>query len=272
MKYNPVIINGFDRSGTSAISKILSSHEDVELIMQPFNSGIIRENMYKPFNEPDTNEAYKFLEGLLNQDIKEEYIHSHWHFNHSTVKEFHQDKLHLIKTTINHFAQLWVKKKFPTIDVWGIWRKPENIISSIFANDFYGKWYSNAIEEIAPTVKNEPILCNFYKYIALLDSDVKRAAFLLTVRSYYFLYHLDSDKLLDFELFKDDTTYLKKFTSYYSLQVHNTKDISNLDLNIIGEKRIKSRIDFNEDDSAFMEEIFSSLIILKNEKFNDKVS
>ena len=134
-----LIINGFDRSGTSAITRLLATHPKVELIMQPFNSGFIRKKMYSILEETDEcRPEHVFFKALKNNEIKNELIDSYWHYEHSTTQHFKDGQLHIIKTTINHFTQKWMNENYPEIDVWGIWRDPKDIVDSIIRNKFYG--------------------------------------------------------------------------------------------------------------------------------------
>ena len=267
-KSDTVILNGFDRSGSSAISRLLNLSDDVELLMQPFNSGIIRKKMYAPFNEPNTNDAYLFLEGLKNGEIKNDLVKSHWHFKHSSTLKFKEGKLHIIKTTINHFTQKWTKDNFPEIDVWGIWRNPLDILKSLVYNEFNTEWYNDALEQIKPSVYEVKILNGFEKYLDKLDSDVKTTAFLIAVRTYYFLYYLDEDKLLDYEQFKADANYLNKFNDYYNLSETDYAENSKKDLNILGKRR-SNKYNLDIDDENFAKEIFWPIIDLKQQKFDD---
>lgn len=267
-KSDTVILNGFDRSGSSAISRLLNLSDDVELLMQPFNSGIIRKKMYVPFNEPNTNEAYLFLEGLKNGKIRNDLVKSHWHFKHSSTLEFKPNKLHIVKTTINHFAQEWMKVNFPEIDVWGIWRNPLDILKSLVYNEFNTQWYNDALAQIKPTVHKVNILNDFEKYLDKIDSEVKATAFLIAVRTFYFLYYLDEDKLLDYEKFKADANYLNKFNDYYNLSEVDYAENSKIDLNILGKRR-SNEYNLDTDDENFAKDIFGHIIDLKKQKFDD---
>lgn len=58
--------------------------------------------------------------------LRNDLIKSHWYFEYSTTTVYKENQLHLIKTTINHLFQKWMKLNFPDIEVWGIWRIPKN--------------------------------------------------------------------------------------------------------------------------------------------------
>lgn len=271
MLFNPVIINGFDRSGTSAITRVLANHPLVTLIMQPFNSGVLRDKMYEEFQATTDNEVYKLLEGFVAGEIREEYIHSHWYYEYSSSKEFEANKLHIIKTTINHFAQKWMMENFKSIDVWGIWRNPMDIVSSIINNGFYSMWYEDAIEKITPTVYKVGLLNCFSDFLKELDTDIKKTAFLLSVRSYYFFYYMKGERIIEYEKFNEDPNYLNAFYSHYGLYEIDLSPYSKMDLNIIGSRNNKE-FEVSESELDFMDRIFEPLIELKNNRINDKIS
>lgn len=274
-----VILNGFDRSGSSAISRVISSHPDVELIMQPFNSGFLRRKLYEIIKEEDTNsDTNIFFRDLTLNKLNLEHIKSEWFYKFSTVTKYQPGKLHIIKTTINHFAQKWMKKKYPQIDVWGIWREPTEIISSIMRNGFYGKWYAQGIREILPAVKEEVLLSeNYLKYFPLIRNEIQGLALLIAIRTHFFLEYLDEDKLLFYETFKDDADIaLKYFSEKYQLSKHNYNIYSHTDLNIIGKQyHPSSEINFSiaESEKDLLNEIFAPLYSLLCQKFSyDKIS
>lgn len=276
MKYSKksfVLINGFDRSGTSAISRTLGSHQETEIIMQPFNSGFIRRKMYEIFGQSasaEIDEATRFFRDLKNEKINNDLINSHWHYRYSSTEEFVPDKMHIIKTTINHFAQLWMKENFPEIDVWGIWRKPKEIVNSIMSNNFYGEWYENGIYSIRGAVESVQFLRNNYlQFMDFLDSDSKRVAFLLAVRTHFFLVYLDKDKLIDYGSFRMDANRsLDYFCKFYGLTKMNFNKFSKNDLNITGKSfNSKNKFKFSNSDNGFMDSIFKHINSLKKEKF-----
>ncbi|MBK8486671.1 MAG: sulfotransferase [Bacteroidetes bacterium] len=270
MASNFIILNGFDRSGTSAISKVLAYHPQIELIMQPFNSGFVREVMNFEYKERDNSkDSFLFFDSLRNNMLRNDLIKSHWYFEYSTTTVYKENQLHLIKTTINHLFQKWMKLNFPDIEVWGIWRDPKKIVNSIFRNDFYNKWYQNAVDEIAFTVANCEILKDhFTPFINSLNSDVRKMSFLIAVRTYYFLYYLDSDKLLNYETFVSSYNYLNKFTNAYSLTDFNFNECADIDYNIVGKSyENKEEIEVSLEDEMFMDLIFTELYNLKEEKF-----
>lgn len=266
-----VIINGFDRSGSSAITKLLATHPHVELIMQPFNSGFIRKNMYSILEETDEQSPeHVFFKALKNNKLKNDLIVSHWHYKYSTTQKFKEGQLHIIKTTINHFAQKWMIENYPEIDVWGIWREPNDIVDSIIRNKFYGEWYTEAIEQIVPTIRNIELLDKYYsEFITELDSLAKKTSFLVAVRSYFFFYYLKPELVIDYGKFNQDPNYLNLFLGYYDISSIDMSEKSSYDLNIIGEYETgKEKINYTEEEEIFMHKLFKPLKALVAEKHN----
>ncbi len=143
------ICTGYDRSGTSLISKLLSKHPEINLLFQPFNSTEIVETNWDicatSHVAPDTE---LFVARLLNGYIDTGYIKSHWFYKHSTSYEVDLDRINLIKDTNCHFKLEWLKSKFPDIGFWGTWRDPLAIMCSLVRNDFHKTWYGSLTEEV----------------------------------------------------------------------------------------------------------------------------
>jgi hypothetical protein len=264
-----VIINGFDRSGSSAITKLLATHPHVELIMQPFNSGFIRKKMYSILEETDKQSPeHVFFKALKNNKLKNDLIVSDWHYKYSTTQKFKEGQLHIIKTTINHFAQKWMIENYPEIDVWGIWREPKDIVDSIIRNEFYGEWYDDALEQIVPTVEKNELLNRYYsKYSGNLNSIVKKTAFLIAVRSHFFFRYLKPGFVMNYEEFKGRANYLNDFLEHYGLSKIDLKKNSSKDLNIVGEyNQDKKSVKYSSNELIFLNEIFLPLKVLVKER------
>jgi hypothetical protein len=266
-----VILNGFDRCGSSAISKTISNHPDIELIMQPFNSGFIRKSMYQAIEKSQyISDAKSFFNKLANNELDNKNIHSHWHKNHSSTQEFIPGRLHLVKTTINHFAQRWMNQNYPNIDVWGIWRDPFTIINSIKKNDFQDDWYADALEKLRPTVIQEKELNSkfgvFFKESLSQDQEL---ALIFAVRSYFFFYHLPADRLIIYESFRSGANKaLKAFSDCYELREINFNTFSKTDLNIIGKSFNPSdKNELSQEIKSSISPILSPLIELYKNKF-----
>lgn len=237
---NNFILIGFDRSGTSAISRTLSKHGDVELIFRPFNSGPIRHSMYKILNETNvTKQDIDFFVKLQNEELDTAYFVSEWHKKFSTVgNDFKKKKLHLIITNINHFSVKWVDQTFPKIEQWAIWRDPMDILNSCIKNKFYGDWYADALNQIFVTIrKNEELNELFNDWIPRVEKEnvIVKTAFLIAVRNYFLFKHIKKGKIIDYEIFKNNPNKaLKGVVSYFNLDPSfNFNQFLKIDLNSI---------------------------------------
>lgn len=230
-----VIINGFDRSGTSAIVRTLAQHPDIEIFMQPFNSGPIRRRMNEIWDERVADAAdIRFFRGLEARRIERDYIVSHWFERDSTTTEFLPGRLHVIKTTINHLAVRWIRDSFPALDQWAIWREPHDILASLIRNGFDEAWYSQAFDELLPTVRADSWL--EARFGRLIDGAVHphaRMAFVIAVRNAFLMRHTEPDRILRFEDFLHlGPGCLKVFSAHYGLRPFDFSVAG--DLNIVG--------------------------------------
>ncbi len=203
-----LILNGFDRSGGSALARTLATHPKVELFMQPFNSGPVRQKMYELWKDDTASpEDIRFFAGLERGHLQRDYIRSHW-FAESSVQEFVPGHLHVIKTTLNHFVTGWSMRRFPGIAHWALWREPRDMLASLIRNDFIDAWYASAIGEIRPAILQDPELNDrFAKYLPLIDKHEQlQAAFLIAVRSTVLFREVPAQNVLSFEAFATDPT------------------------------------------------------------------
>lgn len=221
MKVNNVILTGFDRSGTSAISKTIAQHPQVELVFRPFNGGSIRRKMYQILSDQNASQSdFEFFEGLQKGKFLSAYVESWWHQKYSTIKDaFADNKLHLLITNLNHFTIPWLKERFPLLENWAIWREPLDVLQSCIENDFLGNWYLDALTEVRVAVDaTECLRRHFRTYSNRLDDDVKTTAYLIAVRNTYLFENIEHGKLIDYELFKKDpNTALLPFLQYFGL-------------------------------------------------------
>ncbi|MFW5803670.1 MAG: hypothetical protein ACOCWG_00395 [bacterium] len=182
------------------------------------------------------------------------------------TKTWYQRTKKILKIT-----KKWMKDNFPDIDVWGIWREPEDIVESIIRNGFYGKWYPEGVKEVTPTIRNEPELKKHYEnLLGQVNNEIRNTAFLLAARTHFFLKYLDKDKLIIYEKFKKDPNHLLKFTRYYGLSDSDFSDMAAKDLNITGKMTKTKQADmFEQADKEFMDKIFEPIKKLKKTRFDD---
>jgi len=276
MKNNNLILTGFDRSGTSAISRTLAQHPDIELIFRPFNGGSIREKMYEILSDENvTKSDVRFFTELSNGRFDASYVVSWWHKKYSTISDqFSEDKLHLLITNLNHFTIPWVSSNFPYIESWAIWRDPLDVVQSCLENDFLGEWYDDALANVKETVRSDSFLCSHFKqYENRLDDDVKKVSYLLAVRNTYLFNSIDPGKVVDYDVFKvDPNRALGPLLQHFSLdRGYDFSGMLEQDLNSVPGKvkytpgRSKKHL-FSEGQAIFLDEILMPLYKAYKEK------
>ena len=220
-----------------------------------------------------SEEDNRFFFELESGRFERDYIESSWFEKHSSVLEFVPGKLHLLKTTINHLSIRWIQKEFPAIQFWGIWRDPEDILASLIRNDFYDKWFQDALPQLLSTIsENSRDFPEAYENAhTYLSGDVRIMAFIIAVRSHFFFSHLHADKLINYELFKSDPIReLNKITRYFSLSQHQFDVNFKEDFNAIG-KRFKKGYNYRhlipKSDLGFIRELFMPLYDLMDTRF-----
>jgi len=232
-----VFINSFDRSGSSAIVNALKTVPHFTIFMQPFNSSGVRKKMYAIWDDSTPDEADKrCFESLAKFEMPIDYFASSWHEKFSSSQSFVPGNVHVLKTTINHFLVPWTKTKYPNILQYAIWRDPLDILASIIRNNVYEKSYAGAVAEILPAIESNNFLRKcFIRYVQFLDSDNKKAAFLIAVRNSFLLSHVDADKLIDYELFKTSPSKaLSYFVNQFSDAEIDIDFVRNQDLSVWG--------------------------------------
>ncbi|MEX2409763.1 MAG: hypothetical protein WD607_00085 [Candidatus Paceibacterota bacterium] len=245
---NNFILHGYDRSGTSAISRTLAKHPDIELVFRPFNSGPIRKKMYIIWDKSTPSKVdVDFFEKLEKDRLEVDYFVSEWHEKFSTVEDsFNKNKLHVIITNINHFTVEWVSDSYPKIEQWAIWRDPIMILNSCVKNEFYGEWYSDALRQVFDSVnKNKELNSLFGEFI----EDVKtgsvaiKTAFLIATRNYFLFNNIKKGKIIDYEIFKKDANEaLKPVLKYFRISLdYDFNQYLKVDLNSIPSKDGYSR-------------------------------
>ncbi|NNL54779.1 MAG: hypothetical protein HKP32_06475 [Woeseia sp.] len=239
---NNFILNGFDRCGSSAISRTIATHPDIEIIMQPFNSGSIRSKLYQVINDGNaTEQDFAFFRQLEQGVLDRTYIKSTWFEKYSSTLTFLEGKLHLIKTTQNHFTIAWIKQNFPLIENWGIWRHPYDTLASLVRNDFHTRWYAGAAAELAKTVLEEELLRSRYaKFLNCLESSVQEMAYILSVRTWFYFHHVDPEKVISYDAFVIDANQaLQPLLGYFQLKPFRFVDSADSDLNIVGKQYVR---------------------------------
>ena len=264
-----VFLVGFDRSGTSAVSKTLAMHPKIELLWRLFNSGPIRAKMNTILNEESiTFEDTAFLKGLENGRINLEYVKTPFHLKTSTVGEnFAEGHLHVLISNINHFASPWIAANHPLIEHWLLWRNPYHILQSCVENDFISTWYGGALNEVLDAVRgNELLMKEFGWCIEGLSNDWRITAFLIAVKNSIMLSVTGEKRVLDYDVFKENPNLaLSPLLSRFNLSIDfDFSSALEIDLNTIPSKEPyvkgkKVKLTIPSEQHEFLYKIFSPL-------------
>lgn len=234
-----VLLNGFDRCGSSMISRMLAEHPEIELIFQPFNSTNIRRRMYEMWDDGTAEpQDIRFLDGMRRGRLAEDYIVSHWHANFSSTRVMVPGHLHVVKTTLNHLTARWMRERFSEIGMWAIWRDPLAILSSVLRNGFFADWYGEgAVHAMAVTAREHPTEFGAYSELAPdLRSDWQKTAYLIGARSYFLFRHVAPEDILVYERVRSDpSAELGRLVERFDLAPFDFSGLVRRDYNVVGE-------------------------------------
>ena len=196
-----LILNGFDRSGTSYIGGLLAQHPEVNYFFQPFSSTEVHKTQFevwgKGYSAPDSE---RFLRAIQNGVVDSEFITSDWFDRYSSYSFDVNRKVCLIKDTKLHAKIGWLKGAFPDTTVYGIWRDPRAILYSLLRNEFHIKWYGEpALKKTAEMIRAEPGLECFMEYIERPLSPEAQMALIIAARTRLMLLGLNHDEWLSYE-------------------------------------------------------------------------
>lgn len=180
-----LIINGFDRCGSSMIGGLLSRHPGVAYFFQPLSSTEVHRTQYEVWGAdhqaPDTE---SFFRGILNGRLDAGFIAADWFRRHSTASQICPDRLNVIKETKLHFKIDWLRARFPQIAILGIRRDPRAIVCSLMRNDFYRKWYGEAaFDSVCRVIGSDPALGSLRPFLAAPLADADKMAMIVAART-----------------------------------------------------------------------------------------
>lgn len=230
-----VFLTGFDRSGTSVISRTLASTPGVELLMQPFNGSSFREDIYTILTESNARqEQVLLLEGMAKGQIMTELIRSPWFFRNSTTTEWIPHATHIVKSTISHLHYPWIAER-SNASFWCVWRSPLEVLNSIFANGFEG-WYKDSADAIQNVVAASPELSDAFPPSSFSQlSTVGEVAMNFAVRMYHLLSVLPERNVINYSQFCDcPADALNPFLSSVGRRPCTITSQIEADLNILG--------------------------------------
>jgi hypothetical protein len=235
-----MIINGFDRSGTSYVGGVLEHHPDVKYFFQPDNGSPLHRRQWEYWEEGIYDErSYAFMKELGNGRINQDYIVSDW-FKKYGCGEYNLDpqKLNLIKSTKLHLKVRWLRQ-FKHTEVMAIIRDPRATVASLVRNDFHTRWYGPKDYEAAcRLVAERPLRDAAELGIAppgTAPSPTRLISFLVLVRTAYMCHDLGwrKERIIFYEhAVKDPDGYL---TGMLGLSKFAVSRFAENDFNIIGD-------------------------------------
>jgi len=201
-----LILNGFDRSGTSYIGGLLARHPDVNYFFQPFSSTQVHETQFevwrKGFCAP---EPERFLDSIQNGGLDCGFISSDWFDRYSSYSFDANRKVALIKDTKLHAKIGWLKGAFPEAVVYGIWRDPMAVLYSLIRNRFHLKWYGDeAFKKSVELIRTDPRLEIFMEHIKKPLCQEARMALIIAARTQLMMLELEDGEWLFYEEISED--------------------------------------------------------------------
>lgn len=195
------LLVAFDRSGSSMVAKMLARHPRVNLLFQPFNGTEVHRAQWEVWTPERRAPATEtFLQGLLEGRLDASYIASDWFEKHSTSLDVDPARLNLVKDTKLHLKVDWLARRFPEIELFGLWRDPRAIVASLVRNGFHESWYGeSAFREAARLVEERDELAKLRPFRETCTSAVRRAAIVVAVRNDHLFRRFDRSRRLDYE-------------------------------------------------------------------------
>ncbi len=233
-----VIVNGFDRSGTSMIARLLARHPDVELFFQPFSGTAVHRTQWEIWDESvEAPEVEAFLRGLSAGRLDRNFLSSDWFVNHSSVFEPRPGRLHVIKSTKLHFKIRWFRAHWPQTPIFGIYRDPRAVLCSLVRNDFHRTWYGErAFEAAERAIVSDPGLRKAYsRFLGPGRSDVERMALAVAARTHVMARDLPRDAWIRYEeVLRDPNGTLNRFLARFGCPEHDFSRHVAEDFNVVG--------------------------------------
>lgn len=261
-----VILNGFDRSGTSMIAKVLAHHPDIECLFQPFSSTIAHKTQWEYWApDEDWSEVQAFLDGLQNGQIDRSFIASDWFKNHSTTFDIRSGKTYVIKDTKLHFKVDWLKKNYPSFFIYAIWRTPHGILASLLRNGFYGDWYGEEDYQslLAYVSTDDALPDDLVAHVERANSDLEKMAVMVAVRTAVMRRSIPKSHTLVYEnVLENAEAEFRKLTDPLGLSGYSFSQHLNRDYNIAGKQHRRHDLwkkYFSREEKQIVDSIFASV-------------
>lgn len=232
-----LILNGFDRSGSSMVGGMLAKHPQVAYLFQPFSGTEIHKTQFEAWDVDQRAPATEqFFAELLAGRLRRSYIASDWFDRHSTATRPQLGKLNLIKETKLHFKVCWLRARFPKLAILGIWRDPRAIVCSLMRNGFYHRWYGeSAFNTVRELVEREDGFAALRPCLDWKLNDPERMAIIVAVRTFYMVENLaPTDWIIYEDVLADPNRALDAVLQRFSLEAFDFAAFLAEDYNVIG--------------------------------------
>ncbi len=234
---NVLLLNGFDRCGSSLIGGLLGLHPDAAYFFQPFNRTEVHASQYEVWSETEEHPAtQRFLAEFLNGRIDEGFLGADLFRKHSTAAAPRAHGLNVIKETKVHFKSAWLQHHFPTIALRGIWRDPRGILCSLMRNGFATSWYGRpAFEAIAATIRNTADLEAYLPFLDCPLEPYEEVALVIAARTHVFAGSLSPERWISYEeLLQDCDRVLNELIEPFGLAPFHFEQHLRRDHNVSG--------------------------------------
>lgn len=232
-----VVINGFDRSGSSYIGGLLSQHPEVNYFFQPFSSTAIHKTQYEVwghgFSAPGPE---SFLRGIQDGRVDRDVLASDWFDRCSDYDLDAGRRVALVKETKLHTKIGWLKQEFPQAAVYGIWRDPRAILFSLMRNGFHLKWYGHdAFRRASRLIREQDRLECLAGFLHKPMSAEAQMALVLAARTRMMALDLDHDEWLVYERISEDPNAgLRQLCERLGLEEFDFRPLNEKDYNVTG--------------------------------------
>jgi hypothetical protein len=232
-----LFLNGFDRSGSSMIGGLLAEHPGVAYFFQPFNRTEVHATQWEPWRPGEAHPATeRFLAALLAGRVERDYLGADLFDRHSTATAPRVDRLNVVKETKLHLKTAWLRERFPTIAVRGLWRDPRGILCSLRRNGFGDAWYGErAFRAVEPLIRAEPDLEPYRPFLDRGPDALERLALVVAARTHLFGRALGArDWIVYEEVVADPDRALGSLVADFGLAPYPFADHRERDFNVVG--------------------------------------
>lgn len=232
-----LILNGFDRSGTSFIGGLLSRHPQINYFFQPFSSTEIHRTQYQIWGSGYRAPAVKsFIRAIQDGRIEQGFITSDWFGRFSNYDLDGGRPVGIIKETKLHTKIDWLKNAFPEVAIYGIWRDPRAVLCSLLRNGFHLKWYGEpAFEATRALIRKDQRLDRFEPFLHEPLGEEARMALTFAARTQLMVSSLGPECWLRYEdVLTQPDEVLNGFCKQHGLDEFRFSDWCKDDYNVIG--------------------------------------